>query len=93
MRRESDEEDASVSDAGGELAADEIKGSDDSSVQDLEAPSRKRKAPQTALKVRVPRCLHHWGPLTSTQEALSWQPHPCPIIEIPFRAVPVTLDQ
>ena len=45
----------------GELAADEIEGSDDSSVEDLEAPSRKRKAPQTALKVRVPCCLHHWG--------------------------------
>ena len=59
MRRESDEEDVSASDVVGELAADEIEGSDDSSVEDLEAPSRKRKAPQTALKVRVPRCLHH----------------------------------
>ena len=43
------------------MAADEIERSDDSSVEDLEAPSRKRKAPQTALKVRAPRCLHHWG--------------------------------
>ncbi|CAK0786238.1 hypothetical protein CVIRNUC_009451 [Coccomyxa viridis] len=49
---ESDEQDASVSDVGGDMAADEIEGSDDSSVEDLEAPSRKRKAPQTALKLK-----------------------------------------
>ena len=51
MRRESDEEEVSGSDAGQELGADEIEGSDDSDVIDVEAPSRKRKAPQTALKV------------------------------------------
>ena len=55
MCRESDEEEVSGSDAGGELGADEIVASDDSDVVDVEAPSRKRKAPQTALKVhRLP---------------------------------------
>ena len=61
--RESDEEEeVSGSDAGGELGADDIEASDDSDVVDLEAPSRKRKAPQTALKVcGVPaeaQCIH-----------------------------------
>lgn len=54
--RESDEEEVSGSDAGEELAADEIEASDDSEVIDVEAPSRKRKAPQTALKVGRPLC-------------------------------------
>ena len=51
MRRESDEEEVSGSDAGDDLGADAIEASDDSDVVDVEAPSRKRKAPQTALKV------------------------------------------
>ena len=63
LRRESDEEDVSASDVGGELAADEIEASDKSNGDEMEAPSRKRKAPQTALKVRVPRCMQHWGHL------------------------------
>ena len=66
---------------GGELAADEIEGSDDSSVEDLEAPSRKRKAPQTALKVIAPRCLQHRGP--SQVHRRHWLPYTaCPITEI-----------
>ncbi len=56
--RESDEEEVSGSDASAELGADEIEASDDSNVIDTEAPSRKRKAPQTALKVqRLPTGL------------------------------------
>ena len=51
--RESDEEEVSGSDAGEELATDEIEASDDSDVIDVEAPPRKRKAPQTSLKVRM----------------------------------------
>ena len=49
--RESDEEEISGSDAGEELAADEIEAGNDSDVIDVEAPPRKRKAPQTSLKV------------------------------------------
>ncbi len=51
--REGDEEEVSGSDASAELGADEIEASDDSDVIDAEAPSRKRKAPQTALKVPI----------------------------------------
>ena len=54
--RESDEEEVSGSDAGEELAADEIEASDDSDVMDVEAPSQKRKAPQTTLKVTCSSC-------------------------------------
>jgi len=51
VHRESDDEEVSGSDAGEDLGGDEIEASDDSDVVDVEAPSRKRKAPQTALKV------------------------------------------
>jgi len=51
VRRESDDEEVSGSDAGEDLGGDEIEASDDNDVVDVEAPSRKRKAPQTALKV------------------------------------------
>ena len=53
--RESDEEEVFESDAGKELA-DEIKASDDGDVMDVEAPSQKRQAPQTTLKVTCSSC-------------------------------------
>ena len=91
VRRESDEEDVSGSDVGEELAADEIEASDSSAADDLEAPGRKRRAPQTALKVRAPRCLQQWGP--SQMHATHRVPqNACPILGIPHRAVPILLS-